>query len=140
MLIVLVPQGPHLAGSLDRALGHKRRYRAGEARRLLESEGFNVEKVYNFNKAGAPTWWAYSRVLGRRHINKLVLKLFDKTVWAWRSFDGLMPWPGLSLILVARRPAAAAPPAESLARPETAFPVSSPTCRLNPPPSACAIS
>jgi glycosyltransferase involved in cell wall biosynthesis len=126
VLIVLVPQGPHLAGSLDRALGHKRRYRASEARRLLESEGFHVDKVYSFNKAGAPTWWAYSRVLGRRHINKPVLKIFDKTVWAWRSFDGLMPWPGLSLILVARRPAAAAPPAESLARPETAFPVSSP--------------
>ena len=125
-LIVLVPQGPRLTGSLDRALGHKRRYRASEACGLIESEGFRVEKVYNFNKAGAPTWWAYSRVLGRRHINKPVLKIFDKTVWAWRHFDGLMPWPGLSLILVARASAAAAPSAESDAPSEAALPVSSP--------------
>jgi glycosyltransferase involved in cell wall biosynthesis len=126
VLIVLVPQNPALYGSLDRSLGHKRRYAESAARRLLESEGFAIEKVYNFNKAGAPPWWAYSRLLGRRYINKPILKIFDKTVWAWKHFDSLMPWPGLSLILVARRPAAAAPPAESRARFETASEVSSP--------------
>jgi hypothetical protein len=48
---------------------------------------------------------AYSRLLGSRRISKLVLKLFDKTVWFWRRIDGLMPWPGLSLILAARKSA-----------------------------------
>jgi len=24
-------------------------------------------------------------------------------VWIWRRLDGLMPWPGLSLIIVARK-------------------------------------
>jgi hypothetical protein len=32
-----------------------------------------------------------------------VLKIFDKTVWLWRRLDVLMPWPGLSLIMVARK-------------------------------------
>jgi hypothetical protein len=41
--------------------------------------------------------------LGSRNINKLVLKVFDKTVWIWRRLDWLMPWPGLSLIIVARK-------------------------------------
>jgi len=31
-----------------------------------------------------------------------VLKIFDKTVWLWSRIDGLFPWPGLSLIAVAR--------------------------------------
>jgi hypothetical protein len=29
--------------------------------------------------------------------------LFDKTVWFWRRVDGLLPWPGLSLVAVAKR-------------------------------------
>jgi glycosyltransferase involved in cell wall biosynthesis len=125
VLIVLVPQGPRLFGSLDRGLGHKRRYGSSQVRRLLESEAFEVEKVYNFNKAGAPPWWAYSRLFGKRHINKVILKIFDKTVWAWRHLDRLMPWPGLSLILVARKPVSAAPPVNSLARRDAAPEVSS---------------
>ena len=101
-LVVLAPQGPALFGSLDRRLGHKRRYAAAEARHLLETEGFTVERSYQFNKAGTLPWLLYSRMFGSERINKPVLKIFDKTVWLWRRVDGLLPWKGLSLILVAR--------------------------------------
>jgi hypothetical protein len=103
VLIALVPQGPSLFGSLDRSLGHQRRFSAREIRALLESHGFTVERTYNFNRAGTPPWFLYSRVFGSRKISKLVLKVFDKTVWIWRRIDWLMPWRGLSLILVARK-------------------------------------
>jgi glycosyltransferase involved in cell wall biosynthesis len=103
VLVVLVPCGPRLFGTLDRSLGHKRRYSSPQARQLLESHGFAVDTACSFNKVGAPPWWAYSRLFGSRNINKLVLKVFDKTVWIWRRLDGLMPWPGLSLIIVARK-------------------------------------
>jgi SAM-dependent methyltransferase len=102
-LIILVPRGPGLFGSLDRSLGHKRRYSPADLRSLLVAQGFSVEQVYNFNRAGAPPWWAYGKLFGARNINKPVLKIFDKTVWVWRRLDGLMPWPGLSLIAVARK-------------------------------------
>jgi hypothetical protein len=102
-MVVLAPCGPRLFGSLDRSLGHKRRYSLLQARQLLEAHGLAVETAYSFNKVGAPPWWAYSRLLGSRNINKLVLKVFDKTVWIWRRLDWLMPWPGLSLIVVARK-------------------------------------
>ena len=102
-LVVLVPQCPSLFGTLDESLGHKRRYSSREARQMLESEGFTVETTYNFNKAGTPPWLAYSRLFGSKSINKPVLKIFDKTVWVWRRLDVLMPWPGLSLIIVARK-------------------------------------
>lgn len=115
-VIVLAPQGPRLFGNVDRRLGHKRRYRASELRRLLEAEGFSVEADYQFNKAGTLPWWAFSRVMGAGNINKLVLKIFDKTVWLWRRVDGLLPWPGLSLIVVARNTGA---PVERVAMPRS---------------------
>jgi SAM-dependent methyltransferase len=102
VVVVLAPQGPALFGSLDQRLGHKRRYRADDLRDLLQAAGFVVEDVRQFNRAGAPPWWAYSKVTGSTRINKLVLKIFDKTVWLWRRIDGILPWPALSLIIVAR--------------------------------------
>jgi glycosyltransferase involved in cell wall biosynthesis len=104
-LIVLVPRGQSLFGSLDRSMGHKRRYSRADLRKLLESQGFAVEQVYDFNRAGAPPWWFYSKIFSAGNINKPVLKVFDKTVWLWRRLDGLMPWPGLSLIAVGRKAA-----------------------------------
>ena len=101
--VILAPLGPALFGTLDRGLGHKRRYSAAGMRALLESHGFTMETTYSFNKAGAPPWWAYSRVLGSKNINKPVLKIFDKTVWLWSRLDRFLPWPGLSLIVIARR-------------------------------------
>jgi glycosyltransferase involved in cell wall biosynthesis len=125
VLIVLVPRGPGLFGTLDRSLGHKRRYAVADACRLMESQGLVVDQSLGFNKAGTPPWFAYSKLLGSRTINKPVLKIFDKTVWVWRRLDGLMPWPALSLIVVARKPAAPAP-AVVLQPGETARPVCSP--------------
>jgi len=101
-LIVLVPQGAKI-GSLDRTLGHKRRFRKKELRALLASHGFAIERLYQLNKIGAPAWWLFSRVFRRRQINKVTLKLFDKTVWFWRRIEGVLPWRGLSLIVVAKK-------------------------------------
>jgi glycosyltransferase involved in cell wall biosynthesis len=103
VLIVLVPQGQNLYGSMDRAMGHKRRFQRQEMIRLLQEAGMKVESIRSFNKISAPSWWLYSRVLHAGHINKLALKVFDKTVWLWRHIDPALPWRGLSLILVARK-------------------------------------
>lgn len=111
-LVALVPQGQGLFGSLDRSMGHKRRFTADEVRRALQDQGFELERAWGHNKAGAPPWFVYSRLFGARRINKLTLKIFDKSVWIWRRIDSILPWPGLSLILVARKTGA---PDESLA-------------------------
>jgi glycosyltransferase involved in cell wall biosynthesis len=102
-LVVLVPQGPALYGGIDRALGHKRRFRLQELKRLLESCGLRIEKVYQLNKFGALAWAVYGGLLHRKSINKLTLKLFDKTVWLWRRLNPVLPWRGLSLVVVARK-------------------------------------
>jgi glycosyltransferase involved in cell wall biosynthesis len=109
-LIALVPQGQGLYGTLDKIMGHRRRYSAAELQGLLEANGFAAERMINFNKIGAPPWRIYSRLLRRGRINKLTLKLFDKTVRIWRRLDPIFPWKGLSLIAVAR---AGEPPGRS---------------------------
>ena len=101
-LVVLVPQGRGLFGSLDKSMGHKRRFGSRDARQMVERAGFTVEKCYSLNKAGTLPWWIYGKI-GVRHMNKVVLKLFDKTVWMWSRVDSLLPWAGLSLVVVSRK-------------------------------------
>ena len=101
-IIVLAPQSPALFGSLDRTLGYRRRFSKVELRALME-KGFAVQRISQLNKIGTLGWWLYGKVLRRGRISKVMLKIFDKTVWFWRRVDGLMPWPGLSLVVVASK-------------------------------------
>lgn len=101
-LLVLVPNHPGLAGAIDRRLGIRRRYRAEDLRNELMKLGLTVESTVELNRAGAPFWWFFGRVL-KQNLNKVTLKMFDKTVWLWRALDGILPWRGVSLIAVARK-------------------------------------
>ncbi|MCW5977422.1 MAG: glycosyltransferase [Bryobacteraceae bacterium] len=118
-LIVLVPQGPWLYGTVDRNMGHKRRFRVHDLRGMIERAGLEVERVHHINKISIMAWLP-GKLLRRKRISKPVLKIFDKTVWLWKLLDPLLPWPGLSLIVVARKSAAGAPSPSGLE--ETATP------------------
>src|SRR5713101_2194994 len=100
-ILVLAPQGQSLYGTLDKTLGHLRRFTRRELLALLEQHGFRATKIYQLNKIGMPAWGLYGKVLHRKQISKVMLKAFDKTVWFWRRVDGLLPWRGLSLVIVA---------------------------------------
>ncbi len=101
-VVVLVPRGPGLYGSLDQGLGHKRRFSSEQLRKLLDAAGFEVVHERSFNKFGAFSWWLVGKVFGRKTMQRVLLKLWDKTVWFWRRVDVLLPWKGLTLITVAR--------------------------------------
>ena len=102
--IILVPRGMGLYGTLDRVLGHHRRYSQGELATKCEAAGFRIEKISTFNRVSVIPWFLNGRVLRRRHFGKLQVKIFDSTVWLWKRIDRLFPWCGLSLIVVARKP------------------------------------
>ena len=102
-IVVLTPQGQSLYGTLDQTLGHLRRFSESELLALLQQHGFTAKQIYQLNKIGTPAWGLYGKVLHRRQINKVMLKAFDKTVWFWRRVDGLLPWRGLSLVVVATK-------------------------------------
>ncbi len=103
--IILVPQGPQLYGSLDEVLGYKRRYTRPGLRETLSGAGFEVEHLFDFNRATTPFWWLNGTLLKRRHFSKLQLKTMNVMMWLLRRLDQVLPWQGTSLIAVARRPA-----------------------------------
>ena len=103
--LILVPRSMQLFGTLDTVLGHVRRYTRAELEQKLQAAGFTAEKIFTFNRVGVPGWWLNGRVLHRKHFGKLQLKFYDTFVWLWRRLERVLPWPGLSLIAVARKPA-----------------------------------
>src|SRR5690242_805594 len=101
-VIVLVPHGKALYGSLDRGMGHKRRFEAADLEAMLTQLGFSIKRKIQVNKIGALGWWFSSRILGRQRVSRPALKLWDKSVWLLRRIDPLLPWKGLSMVVVAR--------------------------------------
>lgn len=102
--IVLVPQGPWLYGSLDRVLEHRRRYSRASLREAVQAAGFELLDLVDFNKVGVLGWFGSGRVLHREHFSKIHLKAFNTAIPLIRGVDGRAPWPGLSLVAVARKP------------------------------------
>jgi len=99
-LVLLVPALPALYGSIDRALGHHRRYTRDGLVAILERTGFQLAHIEYFNLAGIPGWWWAGRVLGRQTIPAGSLKLYDRLVPLFR-LERLIPWRvGQSLIAV----------------------------------------
>jgi SAM-dependent methyltransferase len=99
-LVLLVPALRALYGSLDRALGHVRRYTRGELRAKFEQNGFVVRRLEYFNMAGIPGWWVSGKLLGREIIPAGPMKLFDALVPLFR-LERFLPWRiGQSLIAI----------------------------------------
>lgn len=99
-LVLLVPALPALYGSIDRALGHHRRYKRAGLADLLRATGFRVAHIEYFNLAGIPGWWWAGRVLRRQTIPSGSLKLYDALVPLFR-LERLIPWRvGQSLIAI----------------------------------------
>ena len=88
---------------MDQTLGSKRRYSPKELTAKLASAGFQLDHLYQLNRAGSPAWYVYGRILKSRHISKVFLKVFDKTIWLWRFMDRLLPWSGVTAVCVASR-------------------------------------
>jgi len=99
-LVLLVPALPALYGTMDRALGHHRRYKRAGLTALLAATGFTVAHIEYFNLAGVPGWWFAGRVLRRQMIPSGSLKLYDALVPLFR-LERLFPWRvGQSLIAI----------------------------------------
>ena len=101
--IVLVPHDQAIYGTLDKVLGHYRRYSEPELRARMEEAGFTVETVLHFNHVTRPGWYWNGRILKRQHFSRFQLWIFDRLVWLWRRIDGLLPWPAVSIIGIGRK-------------------------------------
>jgi glycosyltransferase involved in cell wall biosynthesis len=104
LAVVLVPQDAGLYGTLDRVLGHCRRYSRPDLESRMREAGFELERVFEFNRVTRPGWFVNGRVLKRTSFGRLQLAVFDRLVWLWKRLEGVLPWGGVSLIAVGRKP------------------------------------
>ncbi len=102
-LLLLVPNGPAAYGSLDKAVGHYRRYVPAGLKTLMEAAGYDVETILNFNRVSMPGWRIVGQVLKSKNLTPNGMRVFDKFVWLWRSIDAKLPWEPTSIIAIARR-------------------------------------
>jgi len=103
-VLIFVPAGRALFGTLDRGIGHQRRYEREELVGKLQQAGFEVEQVSWQNRVAKAAWWLNAKVFRRRALPSAQSRLFDFFVPLFRALDGSNPSSGLSLIAIGRKP------------------------------------
>lgn len=97
-----VPARPELYGSLDKAVGHYRRYTRPELETKLTRAGFAVKSVKYRNLVGVLPWIVTGQILKRERVGNGSLRLFDRVVFPvarWLE-DRIPPRYGLNLVAI----------------------------------------
>ncbi len=104
-LILVVPAHMAIYGSIDRAIGHYRRYDKGMTATLFQQAGLTLVAQKYINALGALGWWANSRLRKEDTPPSGQLRLFNVVVPVIRAVERIVPMPfGISLLSVGRRP------------------------------------
>jgi SAM-dependent methyltransferase len=103
-LALLVPAGPRLLNSMDRAIGHYRRYSKSELERKLKATGWVVERSFRFNAFGIPGWFV-AGLLGRKTPGRTLSSLYDALTpgFAVAERYAIRGLVGLSLVAICCR-------------------------------------
>ena len=101
--IVLVPAHPRLYTACDRTLGHFRRYTPDELTTKFRNAGFQVESCEQFNRLGVLGWWVSGK-LGKQDLSPIQMRAYEFLLPLAKLMDKLRVGPGLSLIVVGRKP------------------------------------
>jgi SAM-dependent methyltransferase len=104
-LLLYVPAFPVLYSSLDRLVGHVRRYRRKGLVDLVESAGFTVQTCNHADSLGFAAALAYRVVGGSGMLDERGVKLYDRFLFpASRGLDRFAKrFFGKNLVLIARR-------------------------------------
>lgn len=105
--VLIVPASGRLFGTLDRALGHFRRYEGNDLRKKLEKAGFRVVHQRAFNRVGAAAWFVSGSILRRSRLSPGQMRWFNRFWPLFRLCDGVLPTPCLSWMIVGEKPAEA---------------------------------
>jgi SAM-dependent methyltransferase len=104
-LVLLLPAEHYLYGTIDRALGHYRRYAPSEVRPLLRAARFETERMEYMNLPGILGWFVNGRLLRRRLLPRPQLALFNLLAPLFEALESKVTPPrGQSLLVVARKP------------------------------------
>ena len=106
VIVLLVPAFQALYGSIDKNLGHYRRYNRSMIGKLAESADLRVTKLHYMNAFGFFGWWANARIFRREAQSEGQIAIFDRLVVPLLSrLESLVPPPfGQSLFVVLQKP------------------------------------
>ncbi len=100
-LVILVPAGKWLYNSIDRELGHNKRYSKSGLNDLMESAGLVVTDCRYFNAAAILGWWVSGNLLQEKTISSAKLNIFNRMIPLFKIMDWLIsPFTGISVISV----------------------------------------
>jgi 2-polyprenyl-3-methyl-5-hydroxy-6-metoxy-1,4-benzoquinol methylase len=103
-LIILVPAGQWLYNSIDRELGHFRRYSKSGLNYLIETAGLEVTDCRYFNAAAIFGWWFSGNILHDKIIPPSKLKLYNHMIPLFKMVDWFVtPFTGISVISTAMK-------------------------------------
>jgi SAM-dependent methyltransferase len=106
--IIVVPAGRWLYTNLDEELGHCRRYSRQELQEKMTKAGFEIVFARQFSRLGAVAWAISGHLFRRRHLSPQQMIWFDRLLPIARLLEYVLPIPGMSLIMVGRRPLSSA--------------------------------
>lgn len=103
-LILVVPALKMLFGSLDKNLGHFRRYEKEALEKTLKSLGFKVKRTYYHNFFSALGWFFNNRILNQKIMNRVQISLLDRLIPVFVQLEKKVKIPfGLSLVIVCQK-------------------------------------
>lgn len=103
-LIILVPAGKWAFGTLDKHLGHVRRYTASELKIVVQRAGFQIKTIRYINFLGLIGWTIASRILKTPEISLGQVGLFELIGAPFLSLERYLTFPwGLSLLCVVEK-------------------------------------
>jgi len=109
-LLLLVPAIPALYNSLDKAFDHFRRYTRSGLKEALVTAGFGIETLRYLNFVGVAAWFVSGHIMRRKTLSGSQVRFYDRLVipWVRRLESVVRPPVGQSLLVIARKPRAAA--------------------------------
>lgn len=103
-LIILVPCSLLLYNTLDKKLGHERRYSSDSLMNLFNDLPARKIEIRYFNVLGAVGWYISGRILRYTSLKTWQVKVFEKLVPVGKLLDSIMKKKfGLSIIAVVKK-------------------------------------
>ena len=103
-IILQVPAFPFLYGSIDKAVGHYRRYNRRDLITQVENMGFRIKICKYFNIFGILGWFFNGKIIQRPYLSLSLLSMFNFLLPLFKSIEKWLGPPfGLSLLIVAEK-------------------------------------
>jgi len=100
-LILTVPLGKWLFGSVDQSVGRIKRYSKREILALLDQSGYRILEYRSFNALAVPGLFINSKILHSQKLGKFQLKLYHTFVPFFARLERILPLLGANALIVA---------------------------------------